>query len=214
MDEGWATLLPEETVKMVDSSYDYWGRQLKNYMLFAGTEYDFPLAALSNMINSPVYRASSYYKSAVSYYFLMDALGKESFRSALQAFMASWNGKHPVPQDFFNCFNRVAGNLDWFWKPWYYEFKYPDLQLVSAIVKGRWLKISVRNQGGLPLPVDLKISTETGEQQVYNSCAIWKDAVDGMVTLKIPAENNHAEIRLGNRTIPDIHPENNVLVIH
>jgi aminopeptidase N len=77
----------------------------------------------------------------VAYATLEDVLGQDKFKAVLQEYMRRWNGKHPIPYDFFYSFNAAAGeDLSWFWRPWFFEKGYPDLALrVTPEGKGqRW----------------------------------------------------------------------------
>jgi hypothetical protein len=214
MDEGWATLWPEEIIYRYDTLFDYMGDLVTKYLQFAGTEYDIPLCIPSSVVNPPAYRSASYYRSALAYHFLEDALGKAAYKSALGSYITRWKEKHPLPQDFFNTMAQSTGkNLDWYLKPWFYELAYPDLQLVSAVPRDKEILVTVKNKGGLPLPVSLMvINTDGRHANFYWSCSLW-ETNRGEITLKIPDEGNHAVILLGNRHIPDIRPEDNVIVL-
>ena len=66
-----------------------------------------------------------YGKAALGYLALKDLLGDALFKKCLHAYMNRWNGKHPLPWDFFNTFNNVSGkNLDWFWNNWFFSTDY------------------------------------------------------------------------------------------
>lgn len=76
-----------------------------------------PLITNSELITGETYYCNSYGKAGLCYWVLKDLLGDEKFFKALHEFMNQWNGKHPMPYDFFNTINQVSEqNLDWFWK--------------------------------------------------------------------------------------------------
>ena len=52
----------------------------------------------------------------MGYLFVRDMLGDSLFTKALHHYIREWNGKHPMPHDFFNAMNTGSGkNLNWFW---------------------------------------------------------------------------------------------------
>ena len=72
--------------------------------------------------------------------------------------MNRWNGKHPIPTDFFFTFNEVVGkDLGWYWKPWFYDFGYPDLSITNVKSKKNSIVVEVKNIGSLPLPLKLQV---------------------------------------------------------
>ena len=91
--------------------------------------------------------------------------------------MNDWNGKHPVPYDFFYSFNTASGkNLDWFWKKWFFGWEYPDLSINKVEKSGNNFKIKIENKGGLPLPVYLNIFYKNGKKSTQKFTAeVWKD---------------------------------------
>lgn len=63
---------------------------------------------------------NSYPKPGLGYLYVKDYLGDELFTKALHTYIQNWNGKHPMPYDFFNSINEGSGkNLNWFWKAWF-----------------------------------------------------------------------------------------------
>jgi len=160
MDEGWAVMIPFDFQERMAEGYKPRERYAKLYEDFAGNEYDIPIMIPSPTISYRSYRNSAYNKPAMAYDFLRQMLGDKLFSKAMQSFIENWNGKHPIPTDFFFAFNKVTGqDLSWYWKPWFYNFSYPDLA-ISKVKTGRnALFVVVKNNGALPLPIkrDLEI---------------------------------------------------------
>jgi len=64
------------------------------------------------------------------------------------------SGKHPTPYDFLFTFNEVTGeNLNWFWKPWFFESGYPDLAMDKVVTNDSEAEITIRKVGNVPTPV-------------------------------------------------------------
>lgn len=211
MDEGWATLWPHVLVDSLFPDRRYLERTMGTYQNNAGIEMDMPPMVPNQLLGAdyPSLRLASYVRPAVAFHFLEDALGTELFVAALQTFMKEWEGKHPIPHDFYNTFERVAGEgLNWFFKPWFFETAYPDLAIHKVTADRR---VVIRNDGGLPLPVRLSITLV--DDSVYEICqhsAIWKSG-DKQIAIDIPGDLLVREIKLGSDRIPDVNQRNNTL---
>ncbi len=212
MDEGWATMLPFDFQTANAPGYDPRTRNAQGYSGFAGNEQDIPPIVLSYELRGASYRTASYRRPGAAYEFLRQTLGDDLFKKSLHEYMDLWNSKHPVPYDFFFTFNEAAGqNLNWFFKPWFFETKYPDLSL-AAVKLNDGVSISITNKGGLPLPVKIKFYYEDGTSElVYDKNADeWKDGKDRTLTI-IKPKTNVKKIELGNTQIPDVNLKDNTV---
>ena len=81
------------------------------------------------------------------YLCVKDMLGDASFYKGLHSYFRNWNGKYPIPMDFFNSMNEGCGkNLNWFWKRWFFDSGIPDL----AIAKVSGKEIIIQAKGTKP----------------------------------------------------------------
>ncbi|MFN2433590.1 MAG: M1 family metallopeptidase [Gemmatimonadota bacterium] len=108
-----------------------------------------------------------YRKPATALLALREILGHATFDDALAEYTERWLYKHPAPWDFFRTVEDVAGrDLDWFWQPWFYGTGISDLALgevrVSGEGAGRRVVVTVRNEGTVLSPVELRITTTDG----------------------------------------------------
>lgn len=212
MDEGWATMLPFDFQTANAPGYDPRKRNALSYNDFAGNEQDIPPMVLSYELRGASYRTASYRRPGAAYEFLRQILGDDLFKRCLHNYMNLWSGKHPIPYDFFFTFNETAGqNLNWFFKPWFFETKYPDLSLTAIHTKER-ISLSVSNKGGLPLPVKIKFYYEDGTSEiVYDKNADeWRDGKVGILTI-IKPKAKVKKIELGNTQIPDANLNDNTV---
>ena len=215
MDEGWATMLPFDFQSIAAPGYDPRARNASGLSEAAGRENDIPPIVLSYDLRNPSYRTASYRRPGAAYEFLRQMLGDTLFKTCLNDFMNKWNGKHPLPYDFFFTFNKTSGqNLDWYFKPWFFEMKYPDLSLELISVKENKAEIKVVNKGGLPLPVKIKIYYyDGGQEEVYNASAkIWEKG-DGYLDLNLEVKKKISKIELGSPQIPDVNLKDNSVVV-
>lgn len=214
MDEGWAVYLPHEFQTKNSEDVDSREKYISRYLDYSGTLFDVPLMVQSYQLKSPSYRIAAYQKSACTYDILCDILGKELFKKCLKEYINRWNGKHPTPYDFFNTFNNVSGqNLNWFFRPWYFEFGYPDLGISNAKIENGSLKIEIEKIGNYPIPIYISFKTDKGEEiNHYESAKVWSEGIK-KITFEKKIYGDINTIEIGNKHIPDANNNNNIYKI-
>lgn len=214
MDEGWAQVLPNEIpfkLKPADNqTFNVQSYNARYLSSFIGKELEMPMMTPSVLLNGLSYGFASYFRPGVAYALLKNMLGDEKFKRTLQEYMRRWNGKHPVPYDFFYSFNEASGqNLNWYWKPWFFEPGYPDLAVKNISATESPAKITVENKGTLPVPVYLRITYADGTSEVVQqSVGVWEDGQKEIV-LDVPDGKAILRVELGNLQIPDVDLSNN-----
>lgn len=209
MDEGWATigewLLSNAIDKNLKDDYGV-ARTEAN----AGREQDMPITTLTTQMNGTPFFLNSYPKPAYGYLFAKDALGDELFFKGLHFYINQWNGKHPLPLDFFNCMNTGSGkNLNWFWKKWFYENGYADLAISKVNNTSSAKQIFIENKGSKPIPVDVTITFADGtQQQFHRSIMVWEKS--NKTTISFSSLKKIVKVELGSLYTPDSAKENNV----
>ena len=212
MDEGWAETLPVEIQHKL-GKYDPTEMIATVYSRFAGNESDMPMMVPSTLLNGFSYVVSAYYRPASAYLTLKDMLGKKLFLKALHQYIDEWHGKHPIPYDFFYTFNKVTGqNLDWFWKPWFFEFGAPDVAIKNVTEENGKINIEVEKVGKIPIPVAAKIYYKDGSvDSTYNSAMIWKDG-NKTYSIEFNSDKPFNKVEIGNKDIPDVNKKNNIYI--
>lgn len=209
MDEGWATIGEWIISSIIDSSVkDDYG--VSGYERVAGTETDAPISTLSTQMNGSSYFVNSYPKPALGYLYVKDMLGDSLFTTALHYYIQQWQGKHPIPFDFFNCLNTGSGkNLNWFWKRWFFDGGVPDQSIKKVNKTASSFNITIECTGHKPLPVDLTLNFADGTtERFHRSIAVWEKA--NTVTLTLPAKKAVKSITLGGIYVPDVNRKDNV----
>ena len=83
----------------------------------------------------------------------------------------------------------------------FFETKVPDLGL-SAAIKGSSAKLSIKNKGGLPLPVHLTFLLADGSvAEKHMGADVWKDK--STLDLKVKFDQPISQVALGAADIPD-----------
>jgi len=216
MEEGWAVFMTTEYMNEFLPDAKIRSLPLKEIdpaivSRAAGDQRNIPLFTPSYLITERrVHSLEAYKKPAILYSILKEVFGKEQFANCLQGYIERWNGKHPTPYDFFFTMENLSGqDLTWLWKPWIFEFGYPDLEIKQ--LNG---KILVEKLGALPVPVHLTIEYKSGEYRTMNfSAEVWKN---GETELEVEPENaiDVKSILLDTSLIPDSNPGNNKLILN
>ncbi|WP_433778892.1 M1 family metallopeptidase [Flavobacterium anhuiense] len=216
MDEGWATTfeyligIAEHGKEAADNFYKEF--RVKHYINDRSSEEDQPIITMSTQVSGAGYGNNSYGKASLSYLALKDLLGDDLFKKALHDYMNTWNGKHPIPWDYFNSFNTSTGkNLNWFFNNWFFTNNYLDIAVkgISADKK----MITVENIGGFAIPFDVVITyADKSKVILHQTPAIWeKNQKTAKIILK--STKKILQIQLDGGIFMDATPENNVLLV-
>jgi Peptidase family M1 domain len=209
MDEGWANFLDHHLVDSLKHEVSEAGW----YSYGAGTDADVPLMVPSVNTASMSLGLHSYARPQMAYTVLLDLLGYETFTKCLHKYMDNWKGKHPIPYDFFNTFNTVSGqDLNWFWKPWFFEIGDPDLAIKSVAKDdvAANFNVIIEKKGSFPVPVFVLVNYSDGDKQRFHYKAdVWKN---GENTLKIPCSRGKVvkSVSLGDNKTPDTNAKDNI----
>lgn len=214
MDEGWATTfeyligIAEHGKEAADKFYKEF--RVQNYIKDESTEEDQPIISMSTQVSGAGYGNNSYGKASLSYLALKNLLGDDLFKKSLHAYMENWNGKHPIPWDYFNSMNTASGqNLNWFFNNWFFTNNYIDLS-IKNVAKN---VVSIENVGGFAVPFDVNVvyadnSTET----LHQTPEIWK-ANQKRTAIALKNKKQIKQVTLDGGIFMDATPSNNTLII-
>ena len=210
MDEGWATIGEWLISSIIDSTIvDHYG--VRPYENHAGNDDDLPIITPTTLLNDNADFVNSYPKPAFGYLFIKDMLGDELFTKALHYYIRTWQGKHPIPYDFFNCINTGSGkNLNWFWKRWFFDDGVPDLAITAVRKKKNTFTATVASIGTKPVPIDLTVYfKDGGTQKIHRSIGVWEKN-NSTVPVTFTTDKSIQKIVLGSNFVPDVNKDNNV----
>ena len=204
MDEGWVVFLEN---KFTGDGFSLFETGVKAYPNIAGSIYDRPL--FSSTMDESVFNRTflSYTKPAFNLMLLEELLGQEAFSNATTDFIHTWNGKHPTPYDFFNIFQKHAGDdINWFLNTCYFEYGYADLGIES--VNGN--RITIAKKGNVPVSIKLEITyDDNSTEEIYKNLRIWKTGATEFI-VNLDTNKTINKIVLGDRSVPDIDMTNNI----
>jgi len=176
MDEGWATtleyLIACDQLGKEKAAENYKQFRVKPWIFNRSSEQELPVITPTTLATGN----NAYVKPSLAYLGLKDMFGDEAFKKHLRAYMDRWNGKHPIPWDFFNSINDVSGeNLNWYWNNWFFSNNYIDLAIDKVSIKGTDYAVALNNIGGFAIPFDVKVTYADGTKQViHQTPAVWK----------------------------------------
>jgi hypothetical protein len=180
MDEGWATtfelLIGTSEVGKEKAEALYKQFRINGWIHHNVTAEDLPIITPSSELRGG-YGNNSYGKPSLSYFALKDMLGDDLFKKALHFYMDSWNGKHPVPWDYFNCMSTGSGkNLNWFFNNWFFSNDYIDLDLQNVTKADGGYNLAIYNIGGFAVPFDAKITYSDGSTESFHQTpGVWEN---------------------------------------
>lgn len=215
MDEGWATTfeyligIAEHGKEAADKFYKNF--RVDKYINDKSTEEDQPVISMSDQVSGAGYGNNSYGKASLSYLALKDMLGDELFKKALHTYMSNWNGKHPIPWDYFNSMNAGSGqNLNWFFQNWFFTNNYLDLALTKVSQAAGKATLTVKNVGGFAIPFDVVVTYTDGKTDtLHKTPAVWKTN-QKEVTVTVNASKKIKSVSLDNGIYMDATPADNV----
>jgi hypothetical protein len=215
MDEGWATTfeyligISQHGKEAADKFYKQF--RVTNYINDKSAEEDQPIISMSNQVSDAGYGNNSYGKASLSYIALKDLLGDVLFKKALHTYMDNWNGKHPIPWDYFNSMNAGAGqNLNWFFNNWFFTNNYIDLTIKNVKILPGKATFTVKNEGGFAIPFDVIITGEDGKvEKLHKTPAVWK-ANQKEISISINTTLKVKSIELDGGIFMDATPVDNI----
>ena len=215
MDEGWATTfeyligISQRGKEAADKFYKNF--RVEKYINDKSTEEDQPVISMSDQVSGVGYGNNSYGKASLSYLALKDMLGDDLFKKALHNYMSNWNGKHPIPWDYFNSMNSGAGqDLNWFFQNWFFTNNYIDLALTKVSLSAGKAVFVIKNEGGFAIPFDIKVTDSEGKTEtIHKTPAVWK-VNQKEVTMTINTNRKIKSIALDGGIYMDATPADNI----
>jgi len=215
MDEGWATTFEYlfNSDKMGKEAADKFFKQFRVQgwirSLSRGMK-DQPIVTPGPLTQPQSIGNNEYGKAALGYLAMKDLLGDDLFKKALQEYMLRWNGKHPIPWDFFNTISNAAGkDLNWFWNAWYFSPNSIDLSIKDVKTSANNTTLSVQNTGGMPAPFDVVITyADSTSQRFHQTPAVWQDNIK-TATVSVNTSKPVASVKLDGGIFMDANVKDN-----
>jgi Peptidase family M1 domain len=165
IDEGSADFIDDESLMDFWPGVDHRRIEAQPYLVTAKADGEESMMRQADWYSSGnAYGIASYNKPATLMVALRDVLGEDVWDQAYRTFISEWAYKHPTPWDFFDTFERFAGeDLDWFWTSFYYETWKLDLAVREVRKRpGGGSVVVIDDLGQAPYPAKVRIRTADG----------------------------------------------------
>ncbi len=189
MDEGWATTfeyligISEKGQKAADEFYKSFR---VTRWIHGSHDKENPIITPSPDVTFGAGN-NAYGKPSLSYLALKDLLGDRLFKKALHNYMNNWNGKHPIPWDYFYSMEKGSGKgLTWFFYNWFFTPSYIDLNLAKVDKTSKGYDLDIKNVGGFAVPFDVIATYDDGSNESFHQTPmVWeRDQKEISVTIK------------------------------
>lgn len=169
MDEGFTQFAGEEALASIFPDftphlnvYESYFRLVNNgNYVGANTPSDFFPTNAAYSVGS--YSAGSLFLCQLRY-----IMGEELFHKGMLNYFNTWKMKHPGPDDFIRCLEKVSGmQLLWFKNLWINTTQKIDYALEQPLADGDKTRITIKRKGDLPVPVELTIVKKDGSRELH-----------------------------------------------
>ena len=214
MDEGWATTFEYlfNKDKMGSEKGDAFYKQFRVAGWLRGISQgaEQPIITPGTKLSPFTLGDNEYGKPSLGYLAMKDLLGEALFKKALQEYMARWNGKHPIPWDFFNTFNSATGkDLNWFWNRWFFANNHIDLAVAGVKTAGGTTTVTVQNNGGMPAPFDVVVTYTDGKTATFHQTpAVW-EKTEKETTIRVKTTKPVRSVKLESGIFMDANGKDN-----
>lgn len=172
MDEGFTSyastkvmsqLFPPETPQ----SNPFVGT-LRSYANFTKTGKEEPASWLGDHHDDGrAYSVASYTKGETFLVQLGYIVGEKNLSLIMKEYFTQWSLKHPSDRDFMHIAQKISGmDLKWFYHYWINTVKTIDYAIKNVEYSEGATKITLANEGGVPMPIDFSVLT--ADQKIVN----------------------------------------------
>src|SRR5881628_1199554 len=182
---------------------------------FAVTGLDEPPILTADRVTPRLLGQVEYNKPATGLYLLRHQILDDTtrFDIAFREYIRRWAYKHPTPADFFRTMEDGLGeDLSWFWRGWFYRTDGVDLAVDSVRTRadstGTTASVFLSSPGGLPMPVDLRLTFANGTTEnkrlpveiwfLGNHAIYDRKVTADLVKVEIDPEQDFPDVRRGN----------------
>jgi hypothetical protein len=180
MDEGWTTAF-ENMIIGADLGQEradalFKGFRVGGWISNSAADADLPIISPGDAMTGRGFGDSEYGKAALGYLAIKDLLGDAEFKRVLAQFIGDWHGKHTLPWDMFNSFNRTSGkDMNWFFKNWFFDNGYIDVAVTGVTKTDGGYNVGIKNVGGFAAPTNVIVTySDDSTETLHQTPAIWQ----------------------------------------
>ena len=171
MDEGFTSWIESEFMaeeypnpEMPDHGWAY-----LSYLSVAGTGKEQALSThADHYTTNRNYGIAAYSKGEVFLEMLGAVVGDDVRDAAVKAYFKEWGFRHPGPTDFKHVVEGLSGlELDWYFQYMVHSTAHIDFAIDEVRVTTDSTFITLSRPGSMPMPLELRITSSSGEAQDY-----------------------------------------------
>ena len=177
MDEGFTSFASTEVMnqlrklKLIPGNYEtkpFIGTY-NGYRNLAMSGIEEPLSMhADHFATNTAYGTGSYTKGSVFLKQLEYVVGSEVFDQAILRYYYTWRFKHPNVNDFVRIFEKESGlELDWYKEYFVNTTRVIEYEVADIVGEGNASKITLRNRGSMPMPIDVEVRYTDGERSLH-----------------------------------------------
>ena len=234
MDEGFTTYisnLAEKSVMKKNDDFPNKGSYTSYYKLVTSGVEQPQTTHADRYVYNFAYGASAYSKGAVFLNQLGYIVGEEKLAEIIKQYYNNWKFKHPRPNDFKRIAEKISGiELDWYLTDWTQTTNFIDYGIESVTEQNKETEITLKRNGLMPMPIDLKITFEDdsitnyyiplqmmrGKKEVPEATVILKDWAWAYPSYSFNVDTKNSIIKSVEinpaKNMADINPENDMYV--
>ena len=140
-----------------------------NYFALVKSGLEEPMCTHADHYNNNfAYSVDAYSKGEVFMEQLGYIVGDSIRDKILLAYYNTWKFKHPNPTDFIRVAEKVSGlQLDWYKEYWVHSVKTIDYSIDSIWEENGSLKIKMKRNNPVPMPIDLQLTFKDGSTEMH-----------------------------------------------
>ncbi len=177
------------------------------YKMIAAKRHLQPLNLSSEKYTETNYGVDIYYKGAKYFKWLAAYMGIEEFNTAMQEYFATWQFKHPQPEDFRAIMEKhTYGDLTWFFDEVLNSSEPIDFAIKSVKKENNNLLVKVKNKTSLNIPV--LVTAKKSDSLSSSTKTITSKPFKGFKTITIEDFADYKQVFINN-SVPDFNITNN-----
>ena len=111
---------------------------------------------------------SAYSKGEVFLAQLGYVIGEDNLKKTLKKYYKDWAFKHPTPNDFIRCAEKVSGlELDWYLTDWTQTTNTIDYGIKSVKENNNITTVELERIGLMPMPIDIEVQYTNGTKEQF-----------------------------------------------
>ncbi len=111
---------------------------------------------------------SAYSKGEVFLAQLGYIIGENNLKNTLKKYYKDWAFKHPTPNDFIRCAEKVSGmELDWYLMDWTQTTNTIDYGIKNVSENNNITTVGLERIGLMPMPIDIEVEYTDGTKELF-----------------------------------------------